>query len=610
VRLLPKLTLGILAASALPLAIAGVMSARLSERAMRDRVRADSAALAAEAAHAVEGFLRDKRASLAAYTGLAPLASGSPEVLTGVLRLVYRADGDALIVALLGADGNERVGAAYLSTPEDAEKLDRVVVSDAEHDAFLARVPWKEAIATGSAVGAITAGADGEPRVAVAVALGYDVLAADMSLARIGGELGALGSGDRRVELVDAKRRAVAGGPETRRAAAVGALLPGDKDPAGPLPGPSVATVHGTLAAFAPVSGAALGVLVSQPERTAFAEVRAVATRTWYWVGVSALLALIVGGALARDVAKSVRKLVAGTEKIAGGAYEARLDATGGDELADLALAFNKMAAEIGRASDEIKRWNRELEGRVAEKTSELAAAQELMLRSRSLAAMGTLGAGVAHEINNPLTGVLGAAQLLLMELGSDHPARKLLKDIEAQAQRIRAIVANLLRVAQKEVGDELVAIDLNRVVEDALMLVGESELKKEKIELERRLDPLPQLRGNPLLLQEAIIELVTNARRAMPKGGRLTLATSADNGGLASLRVTDTGRGIEPGIIDKIFDPFFTTKDNWTSTGMGLTLVHKIVEEHKGTIRVDSRPGAGATFTMTFPVAQKAHLA
>jgi signal transduction histidine kinase len=603
VRLLPKLTLGILAASALPLAIAGVMSARLSERAMRDRVRADSAALAGEAAHAVEGFLRDKRASLSAYAGLAPLATGSPEVLTGVLRLVYRADGDALIVTLLGSDGAERVGAAYLSTPEDAERLDRVAVTDAEHDEFLGRVPWREALASGSAVGEVIAGPDGEPRVAVAVALGYDVLAADLSLARIGGELGALAAGDRRVVLVDAKRRAVAGGHG-------GALLPGDKDPAGPLPGSSVASVRGTLAAFAPVSGAPLGVLVSQPEKSAFADVRAVATRTWYWVGVSALLALIVGGALARDVARQVRRLVAGTEKIAGGAYESRLDATGGDELADLAHAFNKMAAEIGRASDEIKRWNRELEGRVADKTRDLAAAQDLMLRSRSLAAMGTLGAGVAHEINNPLTGVLGAAQLLLMELPQDAPARKLLKDIETQAQRIRAIVANLLRVAQKEVGDELVVVDLNRVVEDALMLIGEGELKKEKIELERRLGPLPELRGNPLLLQEAIIELVTNARRAMPKGGRLTLVTSTENGQLASLRVTDTGRGIEPTIIDKIFDPFFTTKDNWTSTGMGLTLVHKIVEEHKGTIRVDSRPGAGATFTMTFPVAAKAHLA
>src|SRR5205814_2138673 len=114
----------------------------------------------------------------------------------------------------------------------------------------------------------------------------------------------------------------------------------------------------------------------------------------------------------------------------------------------------------------------------------------------------------------------------------------------------------------------------------------------------------IPPVRGNAVRLQEVVIELVTNARRAMPEGGKITVTTSAPDDRLVAVRVADTGRGIAPEMIDKIFDPFFTTKDEWTATGMGLTMVHKIVAEHHGDIRVDSRPGAGATFTMTFPKA------
>ena len=227
------------------------------------------------------------------------------------------------------------------------------------------------------------------------------------------------------------------------------------------------------------------------------------------------------------------------------------------------------------------------------------------------MAAIGQLAAGVAHEINNPLTGVLGAAQLLLMDIPAGAPAHALVKDIEVQAQRIRKIIANLTRIAQREAGAELVPVDLNRVLDDALELVGPEELKKARIEVERTYaEPLPAVRGNPVQLQEAMIELLTNARRAMPDGGRLTVATTSPDARMVAVRVADTGRGIEKQHLSKIFDPFFTTKENWSSTGMGLTLVHKIVEEHRGTIVVDSETGRGATFTLTFPASTpRAHL-
>lgn len=621
-RLLPKLTLGILAASAVPLAIAGLTSARLSERSLRDRTESDHAALAANAAEGVARFFDGVTSSLRIYPQLLDLEAAAPDVLVGVLRLAYRAGEDFAIVSLLDDKGRERIESVFVADPAAARELGgRPLADAADRDAFLARVPVERALRHGAAVGEVVlTGPAREPRCAVAVAFSgasgrRHLLAADVSLRRLHRELGELSRDGREVVLVDARRRAVAGGRADRRPLS-GVPLPDDHDPAGPLPDRTtvarVVSASGApaLAAFAPAGVHGYGVVVNQPEAVAFAHVRDLRLRALYWLGVSAALAVIVGVWLARHVSGRIRKVAEGTETLAQGRFDHRLDATGTDELAALARSFNKMAAELGRAHDEITRWNRELERRVAEKGRELERAQDLLLRSQSLAAIGTLGAGMAHEINNPLTGVLGAAQLLLLDLPQDSPTAALARDIETQAQRIRKIVSNLLRFAQRETGGELAPVDLHRVLDDALELIGRTELERAKIEVERRYAPsLPLVRGNAVQLQEVFVELLVNARKAMPQGGRIVVSTRAPGERLVAVTVADNGRGIEREHLTKIFDPFFTTKDNWTSTGMGLTLVHKIVEEHKGTIVVDSEVGRGSTFTVTFPAQTTGHL-
>src|SRR6478735_8998789 len=168
--------------------------------------------------------------------------------------------------------------------------------------------------------------------------------------------------------------------------------------------------------------------------------------------------------------------------------------------------------------------WNQSLEKRVEEKTGELRQAQDLLLRSRSLSALGELGAGVAHEINNPLTGALGIVQLLLADLPAGHPALPLLQDLEREALRIRKIVQNMLRLAQRQSGTDTAPIELSRALDDAIELCGPSEL---------------------------------------------------------------------------------------SGAGMGLSFVHRIVEDNGGTIQAESTPGAGTKFTLTFPAdAGKAHRA
>lgn len=636
-RLLPKLTLGVIAASAVPLGIAGFTSARLSETALRRRIQQDHAALAVNAADGVNRFFDGVADALAVLPRLRPDLDGAPpEVATGVLRVAYRQHEDLAIVSLLDESGAEHTPSAYVSDPESLREIgDHPLVSDEDRDAFLARAPVAQALARGVAIGPVVmVGHPPEPRLALAVSFegkgGRFVIAADVSLRRLHRRLGELSIGGTEVVLVDAQRRGVAGGGRGR-APLQGVALPGDKDPTGAPPRQTVVdtvTPRGRaplLAAFAPAGATGFGVIVMQPEAAAFAHVSGLRQRTLYWLGISALVALVVGVGLARSVSRRIGALSDGTVTIAQGRFDTRLDATGSDELAALARSFNKMAADLGTAADEIRRrneeitkkneeitrWNQELERRVEKKTRELRQAEELLLRSRSLAAIGTLGAGMAHEINNPLTGVLGSAQLLLLELPHGSSSWAMVKDIEQQAQRIRQIVSNLLRLAQRESGDELVSVDLNRVIDDALDLVGREELKRARIEVDRRLtEPLPPVRGNPVQLQEAVIELMTNARRAMPEGGRLLIETKAPDPRVVYVRVADTGRGIEPAVVDKIFDPFFTTKDNWQSTGMGLTLVHKIVEEHKGTIQVDTQVGRGAAFVLTFPsAAARAHL-
>ncbi len=631
---MPKLTLGILAASAVPLAIAGLSSARLSEAALRARIQEGHAALAVNAADGVTRFFDGVCTLLAVLPSMNDLESSKPEVVNGILHIGYHSGEDFAIVSLLDEQGVERVASAYLSSSADAALKHRPAVSDAERDEFLRRVPVAEALVHGRAVGQVVmAGNPPAPRTAVAVAFsgqhGRYVLAADVSLARIHRRLGELSRGGNEVLLVDSDRRAVAGGDGKRRPGETVAL-PRDRDPAGLLPQEtSVASVNPpgrapALAAFAPAGSSGLGVLVWQPESIAFAYARSLRARTLYWLLISVLVAIVVGVGLAREVAGRVSVLVAGTQRLAQGDFVSRLDATGSDELAQLARAFNRAAADLGTAADairrrndeiqaknqEISRWNAELAERVEAKTRELRKAEELLLRSRSMAAIGTLGAGMAHEINNPLTGILGAAQLMLLDVPAGSPQHAMAKDVERQAQRIRAIVQNLLRMSEREVGATQANLDLNRVVQDALGLVPGSELERENVKVERHLaDALPALRGDALQLQDAVIELVTNARRAMPQGGTLEVTTSAPDPRFVVLRVSDTGVGITAEVIDKIFDPFFTTKTNWQSTGMGLTMVHKIVEDHRGTIAVESRAGAGASFTLRFPVAGPAHL-
>jgi hypothetical protein len=221
--------------------------------------------------------------------------------------------------------------------------------------------------------------------------------------------------------------------------------------------------------------------------------------------------------------------------------------------------------------------------------------------RAEKLAALGTLAAGLAHELNNPIGIMSSRIEVMLMEGDGLPPnVREDLEVLHRQTQRVARITQGLLTFARSSAG-ERAPIDLNHIVRETLLL-AESQIAKGGVKVTAELAPdLPAILGDADTLQQVMLNLVTNARDAVEIGGEIRIATRRrESDGMIELMVADTGRGIAPEDLTRIFDPFFTTKAS--GTGLGLSLTHGIVREHGGTIDVESAPGRGTRFILAFP--------
>jgi len=228
---------------------------------------------------------------------------------------------------------------------------------------------------------------------------------------------------------------------------------------------------------------------------------------------------------------------------------------------------------------------------------------EEQLQQREKLSSIGLLAAGVAHEVNTPLTGVSSYTQMLLNMLPENDPKHALLLKVRRQADRATEIVNNLLNFSRTGSAAEFAGVDIHRVLDDTLQLL-EPQLRRSQIEIVRDYaEGLPQVHGNSVKLQQVFTNLILNARDSIANGnGRITLATrNGDDDGLL-VEITDTGVGIAPDDIVKIYDPFFTTKGVGRGTGLGLAVTYGIVQEHSGHISVLSTPGLGTTFRITLP--------
>jgi two-component system, NtrC family, sensor kinase len=229
---------------------------------------------------------------------------------------------------------------------------------------------------------------------------------------------------------------------------------------------------------------------------------------------------------------------------------------------------------------------------------------EDQLVQAEKLSSIGLLAAGVAHEVNTSLAVITSNAQLLMRQMDAEDPRSRTLDKIIKQAFRASDIANNLLKFSRVS-GSEYSDLELNRVISETLSLV-EPMLKAAKITVNAQLgEALPAVHGNAGKLQQVFMNLIMNARDAMPRGGELTIATEAENSSV-HVEVSDNGVGIPSDHLHKIFDPFFTTKTTSRGMGLGLAVTYGIIREHSGSIQVDSVVGRGTTFRVELPIVRK----
>src|SRR5579862_245020 len=314
-----------------------------------------------------------------------------------------------------------------------------------------------------------------------------------------------------------------------------------------------------------------------------------------------------------RFVGVPIQKLIAGTKAVSAMELDKPIDIVHtSEELDHLARSFNTMRYRLRQAMDEINQFTAKLETKVAERTAELGAAHQKLRQTDRLASLGQLAASVAHEINNPVSGVLNLSMLMQRILTEDGiptarvpEFRKYLGQVVQETSRVGRIVSDLLAFSRRSKPQRAPA-DLNRIVRTTLSLV-QHKMKLSNVVVTAALaDGLPAIQCDSSQIQQVVLNLLLNAAEATQSKPerRVTVETRrVQDGAAVTLTVQDNGEGVRPENLSRIFDPFFTTKPEGKGVGLGLAVSYGIVEAHGGDIAVDSQPGEGATFTVTLPV-------
>ncbi len=301
-------------------------------------------------------------------------------------------------------------------------------------------------------------------------------------------------------------------------------------------------------------------------------------------------LALLIASALlslfwSRRLTRPIEELSGASKLVGRGDFDIHVAPSSKDEIGDLAESFNLMASELKTRESALQEANAKL------------------IQSEKMAAFGQLGAGIAHEVKNPLAGILGYAQLSLRKMESDNPLHNNLKIIEKETKRCKTIIDNLLKFARQE-KVAYMPTDINTVIEDAAAIV-DHQLGIHQVKLEKRLaEGLPKITGNSNQIQQVLMNLMINAQQAMEgQPGVVTVESVLADSGHIEIRVADSGPGIPKELQAKIFEPFFTTKSAGKGTGLGLSVSYGIIKDHAGEIFIQSDPGNGTAFIILLPV-------
>lgn len=338
------------------------------------------------------------------------------------------------------------------------------------------------------------------------------------------------------------------------------------------------------IGAYAPMADGSLWATVQIPSSVIYLTARDLLSS----LTVAALLLFAVAATasliFARRLSKPLERLTEAAEQVGKGEFEVAVSSNSRDEIGALSRSFNQMTNEL----------------RVREE--KLIGANAALVQSEKLAAFGQLGAGIAHEVKNPLAGILGYTQLALRKLDEDNPIRKNLKVIESETRRCTEIISNLLQFARQESSSNE-PTDINAVVDAALQIV-DHQLGVNNVAISKELaSNLPMLDANANQLQQVIMNFAINAQQAMgSEGGKLLVRTYLTSGDSVCIEIEDNGPGIPLDIRGKIFEPFFTTKPAGQGTGLGLSVTYGIVKDHGGDIRIEDVQGGGTRFLVNLP--------
>ncbi len=342
-------------------------------------------------------------------------------------------------------------------------------------------------------------------------------------------------------------------------------------------------------------------------------EVAAMQLRVLFMTGTQILLsAVFIVLFTRRFVTRPIRKLIEGTRAVSAMQLDRPIEIHSSEELDELARSFNIMRERLILAMAEINQFTQNLESKVEQRTEQLKTAHRKLLQTDRMASLGQLAASVAHEINNPISGVLNLSMLMQRILKDDGippdriaDFRRYLSQVINETSRVGRIVTDLLSFSRRS-KPQSTNTDLNAIVKTTISLVSH-KLKLGNVEMHLDLqEDLPFLQCDNSQMQQVVLNLVMNGAESTHKNGRgdvwVNTRLEAANG-TAILEVRDNGEGILPENMLKIFDPFFTTKEEGKGVGLGLAVVYGIVDAHRGDIEVKSKVGEGTVFKVTLPL-------
>jgi two-component system, NtrC family, sensor kinase len=349
------------------------------------------------------------------------------------------------------------------------------------------------------------------------------------------------------------------------------------------------------------------------------AQVAASSRRMLSYTAAAVLLVAVLSWLFVwRVVHKPIQGLKKGTEHLSRGDLGYQIAVQSRDEVGELAASFNELSKQLFAAKEQVFQWTKTLEDRVEQKTMELRSAHDHVLHVEKMASVGKMAAVVAHEVNNPLSGILTYAKLLRKWLETGQAggekrdeALQCLELIANESRRCGELIKNLLSLS-RTAPMNLQTSDLHDVIERCLLLVRH-QLDLVGIEWQLDMaDDMPLVQCDPAQIEQVLLALIMNAIDAMPRGGTLWLSTRFDqDADEFAITVRDDGSGIPQEILPQIFEPFMTTKESGRGVGLGLAISRGIVERHGGRIQVESELGRGTSFTISLPIhAHEAELA